>query len=249
MARRRGAAHAATMLRHPVLIRTLIRSATLVLACAVVGLTPSAAHAQTGDVTAYCAASIASNVAESKSEILAAIDAMLAVAPADVVQPGRQLRDILATKGKRAVETPEGFALVNQIDAYTYDHCPGAAVPVTAVDYEYQGIPATMRAGLTRFKVTNTSSTEDHEMIFIKLTPAGERMDPARLLALPAKKQDKLVDFSHAEFIMTAAGQTGYAYADLAPGKYLYVCPLPVGGKEKGKPHFVEGMYGTTTVS
>jgi hypothetical protein len=54
---------------------------------------------------------------------------------------------------------------------------------------------------------------------------------------------------SKAEFTMTAARETGYSYADLEPGSYLYVCPLPVGGKTKGKPHFMDGMYGSTTVS
>jgi hypothetical protein len=238
------------MQRHLTLIPNLVRSATVVLAFAVVGLVPSTAHAQTGDVAAYCAAEIASTKAgESKAEILAAIDKTLAVAPGAVAEPGRKLRELLVTKGKRGVETPEGNALINQIGAFDYANCPGTAVPVTAVDYEFQGIPETLPAGLTKFKVQNTSTSEDHELIFIKLTPAGESVDPAKLLALPGKKQEKLLDFSHAEFTMTAPGETGYSYADLVPGTYLYVCPLPVDGKAKGKPHFTQGMYGTTTVS
>jgi hypothetical protein len=221
-----------------------------VLGVAVVGLVPSIAHAQTGDVGAYCAAEIASTEAgESKAEILAAIDKTLAVAPAAVAESGRKLRELLTTKGKRGVETPEGNALINQIGAFDYANCPGKAVPITAVDYEFQGIPATLPAGLTKFKVQNTSTSEDHELIFIKLTPAGEKVDPAKLLSLHGKKQEKLLDFTTAEFTMVAAGDTGYSYADLEPGTYLYLCPLPVGGKEKGKPHFMEGMYGTTTVS
>ena len=254
MVRGGDAAHAVPMRRHLTLIRslnrTLVRPAAVVLGLAVVGLVPSTAHAQTGDVVAYCAAEIASTEAgDSKAEILAAIDKTLAVAPAAVAESGRKLRELLVTKGRRGVESPEGNALVNQIGAFDYANCPGNAVAVTAVDHEFQGIPATLPAGLTKFKVQNTSNREDHELIFIKLTPAGEKVDPAKLLALPGKKQERLLDFSHAEFTMTAPGETGYSYADLEPGTYLYVCPLPVGGKEKGKPHFMEGMYGTTTVS
>ena len=248
MVRLRPAAHARTMQRLIILIRSFIT--TLVCGAVVLGLVPSAAHAQSSNVAAYCAASIASNDGgETKAQILAAIDRTLAVAPAELAEPGRKLRELLATKGKRGVETPEGNALINQIGAFDYASCPGTAVPITAVDYEFQGIPETLPAGLTKFKVVNTSSTEDHELIFIRLTPAGEKVDPAKLLALPGKKQEKLVDFSKAEFTMTAAGETGYSYADLVPGKYLYVCPLPIGGKDKGKPHFTEGMVGTVTVA
>jgi hypothetical protein len=35
---------------------------------------------------------------------------------------------------------------------------------------------------------------------------------------------------------------------DLKPGKYVYACFIPVGGKKRGQPHAMEGMYGTFTV-
>src|SRR5262245_60640965 len=182
MVRACSAPHARSMQRLINSVRNLVRFTTtsLVAVAVVLGIASPTAHAQTGNVAAYCAASIASNDAgNSKTEILAAIDTILAVAPAEVAEPGRTLRELLVTKGKRGVESAEGRVIMNRIGAYDYANCPGNAVQVTATDFEYQGMPATLPAGLTKFKVVNTSSTEEHEMIFVKLTPAGENVDPA----------------------------------------------------------------------
>ena len=45
------------------------------------------------------------------------------------------------------------------------------------------------------------------------------------------------------------AGQAGYTAMNLTPGKYVYVCYFPEGGKKNGKPHFLLGMDGEFTVS
>ncbi len=44
-------------------------------------------------------------------------------------------------------------------------------------------------------------------------------------------------------------GDSGYFPMNLTPGKYIYACFLPEGGKKNGKPHYKLGMEGSFTVS
>ena len=134
-------------------------------------------------------------------------------------------------------------------DAFIYDNCPGNKVAVTAIDYEFQGLPAVLPAGPTNFKMTNSAPKENHEMGIVPLTAAGQAIAPEKLFAMPDKKASKYADFSRATGMFAPAGATGYTIATLEPGTYVYACFLPIGGKKDGAPHFTKGMYGTFTVS
>ena len=120
---------------------------------------------------------------------------------------------------------------------------------MTALDYEYQGIPATLPAGVTKIKMTNAAPTEDHMMVMAKLTAAGEKMELDKVLDLPDKKAAKYIDNKHAAFMQATPGAAGYAPINLTPGEYAYMCFFPEGGKKNGKPHFMLGMEGKDTVS
>ena len=140
-------------------------------------------------------------------------------------------------------------SIIATVDAFAYASCPGNAVALTAIDYEYQGMPATLPAGLNKFKLTNAAPKEAHEFGIAKLTAAGAAMDPQKLLALPEKKLGKFVDFEHASGTYAEPGTSGYTVADLDPGTYIYLCSLHVGGKKTGPLHFMKGMYGIVTVA
>jgi hypothetical protein len=219
------------------------------VAVGLLGAVPAPAGAQTGDVTALCAARIEANNAQGKAANLAAITKMLAAAPESLVGIVTQIRDAYKQQGDKFFNTEQGLQLVSQVDTYTYDNCPGTQVPVTAIDYQFQGMPTTLPAGATKFKLTNTAPKEDHELIVFKLTPQGEAKSPDAILALPQKKARQYVDQSVSTFMFAPPGQSGYGLVDLQPGKYLYACFLPQGGKKKGTPHFKLGMEGTFTVS
>lgn len=207
------------------------------------------AGAQTGgDLTAFCAARIEANGAEGKAANLAIMNKMVPIAPEGVVAAMTALRDAYEKKGDKLFNGPEGPALLAPVDSWVYDNCPGTQVAVTAIDYEYEGMPATLKAGLTNFKMTNGAPKEEHMLGITKLTPAAEGKDVADLLALPEKKQAKYFDESSGAFMIAPAGETAYSPADLTPGTYAYACFLPVGGKRNGAPHFTKGMYGTFTV-
>ena len=51
------------------------------------------------------------------------------------------------------------------------------------------------------------------------------------------------------EFAEAKPGASGYFPINLTPGKYIYACFFPQGGKKDGKPHFLLGMEGSFTVS
>jgi hypothetical protein len=176
------------------------------------------------------------------------IEELVPFAPAALVQPITEVRDAFKKYG-----SDKGYGkVVDQItavDSFSYDSCPGNKVAVTAIDYEFQGVPTTLPAGINKFRLTNTAPKEAHEFGFAKLTAAGAALDPEKLLSLPDKKVEKYVDVEHSSGTYAEPGTSGYTMANLEPGTYIYACFLPVGGKKSGAAHFTKGMYGTFTVS
>jgi hypothetical protein len=208
-------------------------------------------QAQTGagDLTAFCNGRIEANATEGKAEDVAVLTKMAAAAPPAVSTPMNSLLALVKKKGEKAFESKEGGALLGQLEPYIYDNCPGKQVPFTAIDYEYQGLPATLPAGVTKFKMTNAAPKEGHMIAIVKVQPGNESTPTEKILALPEKKQGKILDFSDAGFAEAEPGDSGYFPMNLTPGKYIYACFFPEGGKKYGTPHFKLGMEGEFTVS
>ena len=206
------------------------------------------AGAQTSSLSAFCAARLEGNDAQGKAANLAVMNKLLAVAPASLVQPMTTLRDAYQKKGDKLFNSPDGLALLTPVDAWVYDNCPGAQVPVTAIDYEYQGVPATLKPGFTKFKLSNAAPKEDHMLAIQKLNAKGESMDIDDLLALPQKKANQYLEQTGGAFMFAPAGGTFYGPTNLTPGKYIYACFVSQGNKKNGKPHFMLGMKGEFAV-
>ena len=209
----------------------------------------SPASAQTSASPAFCAGRLQLNPSSSKAEAEAAFDLLATTATGAAVDPATALKAMFAKKGMKTFENEAAFARLGELDAYVYENCPGNKLPVTAIDYEFQGIPDALPAGVTQIKFTNNAPKEEHELIVAPLLPAGESEDLEKLLAMPDKKVAKYVDVDRADFIFARPGESSHTVTELEPGKYIYACFIPVGGKESGKPHFMQGMYGTFTVS
>jgi hypothetical protein len=205
------------------------------------------AVAQTGDTAAFCAARLDGNDAQGKAANLAVMNRAVSAAPAAVAAAITQLRDAYKKKGDKLFNTPAGVQTLNQVDAWVYDNC-GAKVSVTASDYQFTGIPATLPAGVTTFKMTNTAAQEDHMIAMVKLKPAAQGQDITKLLSLPEKQQGKYFEQAGGTFAQASPGQVGYAPIKLTPGTYAYACFFPMGGKKNGQPHFMLGMDGTVIV-
>jgi hypothetical protein len=201
----------------------------------------------TSDVAKFCASRLELDKAQRKSDALGVFNDLVASAPAAVVAPVTEVRDAFKKQGFRAFD--KVGEQITVADTWVYENCPGNAVAVTAADYSFAGMPATLPAGLTKLKLVNSAPKEFHEIGIAPLTDAGVAMDVEKLLATPERKQAKLLDFSRTTGAYAEPGGVGFTITDLQPGKYVYVCYVPVGGKTSGAPHYTEGMYGTFTVS
>jgi hypothetical protein len=234
-------------------LRTFIRlslAGALLAGVSAVFAVPAGAQtaAAASNLSEFCAARVALEPAlsEGKAATLSVLDRMVASAPAVIVEPVTEIRDQYKKTGEKAFD--KVFEQISAADEFTFTNCPGAKVDVIAVDYEYQGMPATLKPGITSFKLTNNAPKENHEMGLGRLLPANESMSVEKILALPEKKADKLFDPSTGGGMYAPVGESGYMTIDLTPGKYVYACFIPVGGKHNGKPHAMKGMYGTFTV-
>lgn len=228
--------------------RVLVSLAAGALAVGALPILVGSAGAQTGDLSAFCAARKEANGAETKAENRAVIQKVYDAAPAAAVPAITAIRDGFAKKGQKFFESEAGFQAIQQLDGYVFANCPGQKVEATATDYEFAGIPATLPAGSTNIELTNRAPKENHELVIFKLNAEGEKVDPGKFVTMPQGKAQKLVDGQGTAFVFAPAGQTSYALTDLTPGKYVYACFLPQGGKQNGKMHAALGMYGAFTV-
>jgi uncharacterized cupredoxin-like copper-binding protein len=148
---------------------------------------------------------------------------------------------------QHAFDDPAVQAAGDRLDAFIAANCGYQVVKATAIDYQFTGIPATLKAGPTVFSLTNGAPKEHHEMVLIRRKP-GVTDAAAKLLALSQKKLAQKADFVDGTN-ETSPGQTSYAITTLTPGQYIVACFLPQNGKKKGKPHFLLGMVGEFAVS
>jgi plastocyanin len=125
------------------------------------------------------------------------------------------------------------------------------SITVTAGDYAYTGIPATLDAGVVNVTFVNKGQVA-HEMTVLKVadnsdtapvfTALGKAFDggplPATFLAVNGVHD-------------TAPGKTTVTQFNLTPGSYIALCGDTgvVGSSTDGQPHFMRGMYKKITVT
>jgi hypothetical protein len=210
---------------------------------------PSAVGAQTANSAAFCGARSQVGPSASPDQMKAALATLAQNAGGTATGPATALDALYAKKGSKTFNSDKAFGYLSSIDEYVYGNCPGTSVAVTATDYQFDGISTALPSGTAKIKFTNSSPKEDHEIAILRLLPAAEGMDVLTLLKMPEKKAAKYADLDSAVFTYAPAGEEGYTVTELEPGNYVYACFIPVDGKNKNAPHFMEGMYGTFTVS
>ena len=148
-----------------------------------------------------------------------------------------------------------------------HDHDDAPTVSIGLVDYAFEDVPATVPAG-TPLSITNTSTTELHELVAVRL-PDDETRSAAELVALPPAEMGGLMGGEPAAVIIAPPGEDGFPVVGdgtlSEPGRYLLLCSIPLGADpaeylaaaqtsagppqvDGGPPHFTAGMFAELTV-
>jgi uncharacterized cupredoxin-like copper-binding protein len=114
-------------------------------------------------------------------------------------------------------------------------------VTVTAVEYEFQGMPRALPAGETAIVLENAGE-QPHQMSIARITTDATVEE---LLELPEKEADQQIE--DVGNLFTRPGGSEQRVIDLTAGRYGFVCFVTT--KESGGPHAFKGMYGEFTVS
>lgn len=171
---------------------------------------------------------------------------------ADVSVMADAVEQLAQTGDFSVMDTPEMTAASGVVYPYLADGCGLASMAGTAVDYGYEGLPDEVAAGTTVIVLTNESENDEiHEMGLVKLVD-GDDISLEELLALPEVEQMEHIEhFGGGVFV--APGATSGTVVDLTPGRWAYVCFIPIGSVHgemgEGAPHFTAGMAGEFTVA
>jgi hypothetical protein len=145
-------------------------------------------------------------------------------------------------------DTLQNFAPPPEIHAFDLKSCGWQRTDVTAQDYHFDGLPATLKAGVNDFELTNKGQ-EFHVLVIVKKKDGVTESFDDLLNDPEAENKTETVAAAAA-----APGQpAGYAVVDLKPGEYLALCPIAQGSTGEtqgtGPPHFTLGMHQTLTVT
>lgn len=113
-------------------------------------------------------------------------------------------------------------------------------VDVTAVEYEFQGVPESLAEGEFTFTLTNEGE-EPHELYLFYITGA---QTVAELLELPENEVNELTQA--VERVEAKPGGSDEFTAGLVPGRFGYACFVE---SPDGTPHAFLGMAGEFTVA
>ena len=169
-----------------------------------------------------------------------AVDALAEALPDDLADTGAELTTA-AAGGEEALGSPEFTAAWATVGGAAFDGCDAdARLEVTGVDFGFEGLPDTVDAGRAAIRFTNaTTSGEMHELVLMQRNE-GTTESVEELMALGDAAMEKLT-MTGVAFADTA-GTESVLLADLAPGDYIAICMIPVGGGETGDPHATHGM-------
>jgi hypothetical protein len=173
-------------------------------------------------------------------------------APADVAEAAKvytgTYETILETGDDSAFDDDYLEAERTVVDA-AIDGCAVEVLDAVAVDYAYQGLPATAPAGRIGLRLDN-QGTEVHEATIYRRLPDASGT-AAEIMALPEEELQSVLEFSGVAFV--APSTTGAVLLDLEPGEYIVACRLPIGTTDveqmvDGEPHTTMGMFADLSV-
>ena len=225
------------------------------------------AEASSPEAEAFCTAEIGVQEAllsEDGAAIDTAIDALIAVAPADAMT---LLNPVLAVGGP---ESPDFAAAYTALIDWEKANCGFAEVDVIASEYTFEGVPAEIPAGPVIFSLENVGD-QVHELMVMRIND-DVTLSVEEILALPEEESQMMA--TPAAFAFAFPGTFDFVTVDLSAGRYVALCFLPEGatpevmmqleelgvdgpedtipadsGLELGPPHFTKGMVHEFTVA
>jgi len=234
---------------------------------ALMGVTPAMAQ-PAPNVTAFCDAALnadkASNkvfgAAKPKQKDVQALDAALtqvqSAAPPELAATVQEAVDASRNAAQAGKDPGEDAACqrnLNAINEYRYNSCGYQTAEVTGLEYEFQGLPKTVKPGPLAVKFTDTGA-ELHELSAFRLKTKDS---VKKVLRLSNKEQAKKTENAGGGFVLP--GDSNFLIVDLSkPGRYGVACFLPVGStsaqaaeqkshEHGGTPHWKKGMFATIT--
>jgi uncharacterized cupredoxin-like copper-binding protein len=150
-----------------------------------------------------------------------------------------------------AFGTPDFVAAQSAVYPELAETCGLGSLDAVAIDYGFEGVPATLPAGTTVVTLDNQSAAgEFHELTIARIND-GVTETVEQILAM--SDTDAAARVSLAASASAEVGEIGGATIDLVPGRYLYACFVPMGSigaqEGTGDPHYQAGMYGEFTVA
>jgi hypothetical protein len=154
-----------------------------------------------------------------------------------------QIREVLETGDDSLFEAPEFTEADDALEEYMLAECGYEQIEATGVDYEYEGIPDTLPAGVVAITFVNEGE-ELHEIAVARIND-DVTQSIEELLALPEEEVSSMIEFMGAAFAEPSQSDT--AFLRLDPGRYGAVCFIPEGTTHDtegaGPPHFTLGMF------
>lgn len=136
------------------------------------------------------------------------------------------VRTALDTGDPEPLENPAFMEADTALDEYVFENCEfESREEFVAVNYEYQELPETLSAGRIAFRLDNQGS-EVHEAVVLRIND-GVDLSLEELLDLPEEQGQEMAEFKGVAF--AGPGEAGYGVMDLEPGRYGFVCFIPVG--------------------
>lgn len=152
------------------------------------------------------------------------------------------LQKFRETGDESVFEDEEVNEAADVIDKYFFDNCDDPTAEIAAVEYEFQGAPASAEPGILRISFSNDGEEHHELVIFTKKPGTTESFD--ELLALPEEEAEQKADFVNATD--GEPGESSYLTVNLKAGEYLFACFVSQGtvGETEGEgpPHFTLGM-------
>lgn len=182
----------------------------------------------------------------------ASLDAVIAVAPEELKTTVSELK----TEAQPSLIDPEteGSERTNELYrkaiTWTGDNCDVETIDVTAKDYKYEGVSASLKAGYHVINFAN-EGTEAHEMFTFRIND-GVTETLEEIFEVPEEEIFTKITPVNAAFALPGAADTS-SWNLATPGKYVSVCFIPQGSvgetEGSGAPHFTHGMIHEFTVA